>query len=40
MMNQPFGGLQLRVVLLCAVVQAFDGFDLGIIGAAAPSPTP
>jgi AAHS family 4-hydroxybenzoate transporter-like MFS transporter len=29
--------LQLRVVLLCALVQAFDGFDLGTIGMAAPS---
>src|SRR5262249_42417746 len=37
--NQPFGGLQLRVVLLCALVQAFDGFDLGTIGMAAPSPS-
>ena len=35
--NQPFGALQLRVVLLCALVQAFDGFDLGTIGMAAPS---
>jgi MFS transporter, AAHS family, 4-hydroxybenzoate transporter len=35
--QQPFGGLQLRVVLLCALVQAFDGFDLGTIGMAAPS---
>src|SRR5690242_10339095 len=35
--NQPFGALQLRVVLLCAFVQAFDGFDLGTIGMAAPS---
>jgi len=26
--NQPFGALQLRVVLLCALVQAFDGFFL------------
>jgi AAHS family 4-hydroxybenzoate transporter-like MFS transporter len=34
---QPFGALQLRVVLLCALVQAFDGFDLGTIGMAAPS---
>ncbi len=34
--NQPFGALQLRVVLLCALVQAFDGFDLGTIGMAAP----
>src|ERR1700682_1880779 len=32
-----FGALQLRVVLLCALVQAFDGFDLGTIGMAAPS---
>ena len=37
--NQPFGALQLRVVLLCALVQAFDGFDLGTIGMAAPSLT-
>ena len=35
--NQPFGALQLRVVLLCALVQAFDGFDLGTIGMAAPT---
>jgi MFS transporter, AAHS family, 4-hydroxybenzoate transporter len=35
--NQPFGALQLRVVLLCALVQAFDGFDIGTIGMAAPS---
>jgi MFS transporter, AAHS family, 4-hydroxybenzoate transporter len=35
--NQPFGALQMRVVLLCALVQAFDGFDLGTIGMAAPS---
>jgi AAHS family 4-hydroxybenzoate transporter-like MFS transporter len=35
--NQPFGALQLRVVLLCALVQAFDGFDIGAIGMAAPS---
>ena len=35
--TQPFGALQLRVVLLCALVQAFDGFDLGTIGMAAPS---
>ncbi|HTB02656.1 MAG TPA: MFS transporter [Bradyrhizobium sp.] len=35
--TQPFGPLQLRVVLLCALVQAFDGFDLGTIGMAAPS---
>src|ERR1700748_1724989 len=35
--NQPFGALQLRVVLLCAWVQAFDGFDLGTIGMSAPS---
>jgi AAHS family 4-hydroxybenzoate transporter-like MFS transporter len=35
--NQPFGALQLRVVLLCALMQAFDGFDLGTIGMAAPS---
>jgi AAHS family 4-hydroxybenzoate transporter-like MFS transporter len=35
--KQPFGPLQLRVVLLCALVQTFDGFDLGTIGMAAPS---
>ncbi len=35
--NQPFGALQLRVVLLCALVQAFDEFHLGTIGMAAPS---
>ncbi len=35
--NQPFGALQLLVVLLCALVQAFDGFDIGTIGMAAPS---
>ena len=35
--RQPFGALQIRVVLLSALVQAFDGFDLGTIGMAAPS---
>src|ERR1700742_1872261 len=35
--NQLFGALQLRVVLLCAFVLAFVGFDLGTIGMAAPS---
>jgi AAHS family 4-hydroxybenzoate transporter-like MFS transporter len=35
--TQPFGALQLRVVLLCALVQAFDGFDLGTISMAVPS---
>jgi len=35
--RQPFGALQLRVLLICALVQAFDGFDLAAIGMAAPS---
>ncbi|MGO8921284.1 MAG: MFS transporter [Stellaceae bacterium] len=35
--GQRFGRLQLRVALLCALAQAFDGYDLNAIGMAAPS---
>lgn len=35
--NQRFGGLQLRVAILCALAQGFDGYDINAIGMAAPS---
>ena len=35
--NQRFGGLQLKVAILCGLTQAFDGYDLNSIGMAAPS---
>jgi len=35
--SQRIGALQLRVALLCAVVQTFDGYDLNAIGMAAPA---
>jgi MFS transporter, AAHS family, 4-hydroxybenzoate transporter len=34
--NQPIGGLQIRVAVLCTLVQLFDGYDAGSIGAAVP----
>src|SRR5436305_7510805 len=37
--NQRFGGLQFRVALLCSLVQALDGYDIGAIGMAVPSLT-
>ncbi|HEX6841326.1 MAG TPA: MFS transporter [Stellaceae bacterium] len=35
--GQRIGGLQLRVALLCALVQAFDGYDIVSIGMATPA---
>lgn len=35
--RQRVGKLQLRVALLCALVQAFDGYDITSIGLATPS---
>ena len=35
--SQRIGGLQIRVALLCALVQTFDGYDLNAIGMAAPA---
>ena len=35
--TQRIGALQLRVALLCALVQAFDGYDIGAIGMATPA---
>src|SRR5262252_4356119 len=32
-----FGGLQLRVAVLCGLIQALDGYDLSAIGLAVPS---
>ena len=34
--NQRIGGLQIRVAILCTLVQIFDGYDVGSIGAAVP----
>ncbi|HEV3491493.1 MAG TPA: MFS transporter, partial [Reyranella sp.] len=35
--SQTFGGLQLRVAVLCGLIQALDGYDLSAIGLAVPS---
>ena len=35
--GQRIGALQLRVAILCAFAQAFDGYDISAIGMAAPS---
>src|SRR5437660_11303100 len=32
-----FGGVQLRVAILCGLIQALDGYDLSAIGLAVPS---
>jgi AAHS family 4-hydroxybenzoate transporter-like MFS transporter len=37
--NQRIGGLQIRVAILCTLVQIFDGYDVGSIGAAVPALT-
>jgi MFS transporter, AAHS family, 4-hydroxybenzoate transporter len=37
--QRPIGAYQIRIVLLCALVAAFDGFDLLVIGVAAPAMT-
>ena len=35
--GQRIGGLQVRVAILCALAQLFDGYDISAIGMAAPS---
>src|SRR6185437_12328035 len=35
--TQRIGALQVRVAILCALAQAFDGYDISAIGMAAPS---
>jgi AAHS family 4-hydroxybenzoate transporter-like MFS transporter len=35
--SQSFGPLQIRVAILCALAQAFDGYDITSIGMAAPA---
>ena len=35
--NQRFGGLQMRVAVLCTLVQVCDGYDINSIGWAVPS---
>ena len=37
--NQPIGTLQLRVAILCTLIQMCDGYDVGSIGWAVPSLT-
>ena len=37
--NQRLGGLQLRVIVICTLVQMCDGYDVGSIGWAVPSLT-
>jgi MFS transporter, AAHS family, 4-hydroxybenzoate transporter len=37
--NQRIGGLQLRVVAICTLIQMCDGYDVGSIGWAVPSLT-
>ena len=32
-----FGGLQLRVAVLCGLIQTLDGYDLSAIGLAVPT---
>ena len=34
-----FGGVQLKVAILCGLIQALDGYDLSAIGLAVPSLT-
>jgi AAHS family 4-hydroxybenzoate transporter-like MFS transporter len=34
--NQRIGGLQIRVAVLCTLVQIYDGYDVGSIGWAVP----
>ena len=37
--NQPLGGLQIRVITICTLIQMCDGYDVGSIGWAVPSLT-
>jgi len=36
--NQRIGGLQVRVVVLCMLVQTCDGYDLNAVAWAVPPP--
>ena len=37
--NQRVGGLQIRVALICGLIQMCDGYDVGTIGWSVPSLT-
>jgi hypothetical protein len=37
--NQRLGGLQIRVAVICGLIQMCDGYDVGSIGWAVPSLT-
>ena len=37
--NQPVGGLQIRVAVICGLIQMCDGYDVGSIGWSVPSLT-
>jgi MFS transporter, AAHS family, 4-hydroxybenzoate transporter len=37
--NQPVGGLQIRVAVVCGLIQMCDGYDVGSIGWSVPSLT-
>src|SRR5580658_5609011 len=37
--NQRLGGLQIRVAMICALIQMCDGYDVGSIGWSVPSLT-
>jgi MFS transporter, AAHS family, 4-hydroxybenzoate transporter len=37
--NQPLGALQIRVAVICALIQMCDGYDVGSIGWSVPSLT-
>ena len=37
--NQRIGGLQIRVALICGLIQMCDGYDVGTIGWSVPSLT-
>jgi MFS transporter, AAHS family, 4-hydroxybenzoate transporter len=37
--HQPVGGLQIRVAIICDLIQMYDGYDVGSIGWSVPSLT-
>lgn len=37
--NQRLGGLQMRVIVICTLIQMCDGYDVGSIGWSVPSRT-
>jgi hypothetical protein len=37
--NQPLGSLQIRVAVICGLIQMCDGYDVGSIGWSVPSLT-